>query len=76
MDNNWRKHGWNTNDFSKNYFTPEVFESSLRTALKTADEYVWIYTESPRWWSKGGGAVKIPAAYESAVQRAHPSISR
>jgi hypothetical protein len=76
MDNNWRKHGWNTNDFSKNYFTPEVFESSLRKALNTADEYVWIYTESPRWWSKGGGSVNIPAAYESAVQQAHPLITK
>jgi hypothetical protein len=70
MDNDWRKHGWDTNDFSKNFFTPEVFETSLRKALQTADEYVWIYTETPRWWSKAGGTVKLPEAYETAVRRA------
>src|SRR6266705_3574799 len=25
LDRDWRKHGWDTNDFSKNYFTPETF---------------------------------------------------
>jgi hypothetical protein len=70
LDNNWRKRGWDTNDFSKNFFTPEGFEGSLRKALQTADEYVWIYSETPRWWSKGGGAVKLPAAYEAAIRRA------
>jgi len=70
LDNNWRKHGWDTNDFSKNFFTPEVFEASLRKALQTADEYVWIYSETPRWWSKADGTVKLPAAYETAIRRA------
>jgi hypothetical protein len=69
MDQNWRKHGWDTNDFSKNYFTPETFEAALRKALELADEYVWIYTETPRWWSKDGGLVKLPAAYDAAVRR-------
>ena len=36
----------------------------------TADEYVWIYTETPRWWSKEGGPVKLPKAYEEAVRKA------
>ena len=44
MDEDWRKYGWDTNSFSKNYFTPEAFENSVRTALKTSDEHVWIYT--------------------------------
>ena len=70
MDKDWRKVAWDTNDFSKNFFTPQVFEGSVRKALQTADEYVWIYTESPKWWSKEGGAVKLPDAYADAVQRA------
>jgi hypothetical protein len=70
MDREWRKLGWETNDFSKNYFTPEAFESSVRKALEVADEYVWIYTETPRWWSKEGGQVKLPAPYDAAVRRA------
>ena len=70
MDQNWRKYGWNTNHFSTNYFTPEKFEASLRKALDVADDYVWIYTETPRWWSKDGGPVKLPQAYDAAVRRA------
>ena len=70
LDNNWRKNGWDTNDFSKNFFTPEAFENSLRKALERTDEYVWIYSETPRWWSKNGGPIKLPEAYDSAVRRA------
>ncbi len=70
LDNNWRKNGWDTNDFGKNFFTPQVFENSLRKALERADEYVWIYSETPRWWSKNGGTVKLPEAYDSAIRRA------
>jgi hypothetical protein len=70
MDLDWRKHGWNVTDFSTNYYSPEAFENSLRTALQTADEYVWVYTEQPRWWSKEGGTVKLPKAYEDAVRAA------
>lgn len=69
MDRDWRKHGWATNDFSKNYFTPQTFEASTRKALELADEYVWIYTETPRWWSKDG-PVKVPPAYDAAVRSA------
>ena len=74
MDQNWRKHGWDTNDFAKNYFTPETFGASLQKALEVADEYVWIYTETPRWWSKDGVTVKLPAAYDTAVRKAQAAV--
>jgi hypothetical protein len=70
MDNQWRTVGWNTEDFSKNFFSPDDFESSLRRAIEAADEYVWIYTETPRWWSNEGTPVKLPEAYLEAVRRA------
>jgi len=44
MDQDWRKNGWDVNDFSKNYFTPQQFQASVTKALEAADEYVWIYT--------------------------------
>jgi hypothetical protein len=69
MDRDWRKNGWETNDFSKNYFTPEAFRSSVARAIEVADEYVWIYTETPRWWSKEGAPVKLPTAYDTAVRQ-------
>jgi hypothetical protein len=70
MDYDWRKKGWDTDDPSKNYFTPESFAAALKTALDTSDEYVWIYTETPRWWSAEGKSVKLPDAYVDAVRKA------
>ncbi|MDR3639608.1 MAG: hypothetical protein P4L84_37755 [Isosphaeraceae bacterium] len=69
LDYDWRKKGWETDDPSRNYFTPESLETSLRGALQRSDEFVWIYTETPRWWSAEGGRVKLPAAYEAAIRR-------
>jgi len=70
LDHNWRQLGWDTNDVSKNFYTPEIFEIITRAALNAADEYVWIYTETPRWWSDTGQSVKLPEAYEAALRRA------
>ena len=70
MDQDWRKKGWDVDDVSKNYFTPETFETSVRAALATADEFVWIYTETPRWWSEKRGPVKLPPAYAEALREA------
>lgn len=70
LDYDWRKKGWDVVDTSKNYFTPAGFEASVRSALQRSDEFVWIYSETPRWWSAEGGSVKLPAAYDEAVRRA------
>jgi hypothetical protein len=70
LDHDWRKLGWNVEDPSKNFYTPEVFEASVRAALESADAYVWIYSETPRWWSEERSPVKLPAAYDAALRRA------
>jgi hypothetical protein len=70
MDDNWRKNGWDEIDVSKNYFTPEVFEAVVKKALDTSDEYVWIYTEKPRWWSNEGTPQNLPPVYDFALRRA------
>jgi hypothetical protein len=70
LDFDWRKNGWDEADPSKNYFTPESFESSVRAALERSDEFVWIYTETPRWWTPAGGPTKLPAEYDAALRRA------
>ena len=70
LDNDWRQRGWDTEIVSKNYFTPDTFAASVAEALRTADEYVWIYSETPRWWSPEGKPVKLPAEYESALKAA------
>jgi hypothetical protein len=69
MDYDWRKNGWSADDPKPNYFQPEELYVSARAALERADEFVWIYSEQPRWWS-ATGRVKLPSAYENALQRA------
>lgn len=65
---------WNPDDFSKHHFQPHEFEASLRDALALADEYVWVYTEKPRWWTAQGGSQALPAAYEKAVRRGRDGV--
>jgi hypothetical protein len=69
MDFDWRKKGWDADDPSKNYFSPELFCASVHEALREADEFVWIYSETPRWWSDAGAPVKLPEAYETALRK-------
>jgi hypothetical protein len=71
LDYNWRRHGWNPADPSNNYFTPEQFEKTVRLAIEASDGWVWIYSETPRWWTKdGGGPLSLPDAYVEALRRA------
>lgn len=66
MDCNWRGVGWHTDDLSKNFFKPAEFETSVRLGLQATDEYVWIYTEQPRWWTNE----KLPKEYVEALVKA------
>jgi hypothetical protein len=70
MDYQWKERGWNVEHPELNFQPPDKFEGVVRTALQYADEYVWIYTEEPRWWSDSGAPVKLPPAYDAAIRRA------
>lgn len=70
LDYDWRSRGWNDQDPSKNYFTPESFATAVRAALERSDGYAWVYTETPRWWSPEGKPVKLPKAYDEALRQA------
>ena len=76
LDYDWPKHGWDEADPSKNYFTPTAFEASARKALELADEYVWIYTEKPRWWTDAGPPAGLPAPYIEALRKARKGLAR
>jgi len=68
----WMDHknkAWDLNDFSQNHFSPSEFEGALQAALKTSDQYVWIYTERPRWWTNE----QLPTPYIEAVKQARAS---
>jgi hypothetical protein len=70
LDHDWRKLGWNAEDPSKNYFTPQSFEAAAGAALQQTDQYVWIYTETPRWWSEDGKPIKLHPEYFEALRQA------
>ena len=70
MDYDSGNKGWDAIDPLKNYFTPDRFGQSVRKALATTDEYVWIYTERTKWWDANGKPEKLPPAYEAALRRA------
>ena len=76
MDCDWRKVGWDANDFSKNFYTPAAFEESVRLALQTADDYVWVYSEQPRWWSAESRTARLPGAYDPALRRARQGAAK
>jgi hypothetical protein len=69
MDNDWRRKGWDVTDFSRNHFRPAEFEAAVRSALRVSDQYVWIYTEQPRWWTRE----RLPQAYVEALANARKS---
>jgi hypothetical protein len=69
LDYDWPRYSWNTTKLESNYFSPERFLASLRAAVEQTEEYVWIYTEKPRWWSKVGTAVDLPPAYIDAIKQ-------
>jgi hypothetical protein len=69
LDYAWTRNGWDVANPAANYFTPDGIERALRAAFDAADDYVWLYSETPRWWSPTG-RVKLPDAYVAAIERA------
>jgi hypothetical protein len=74
LDYDWRKRGWKADEPEENYFSPEQFGKAVRAALERSDEYVWIYTETPRWWTETGKAKDLPEAYVRAIREARQGI--
>jgi hypothetical protein len=64
------RYPWSETHLESNYFTPRAFERSLRAAIEHSDGYVWVYSETPRWWTPEGGPAKLPSAYADAIRRA------
>ena len=74
LDYDWPKKGWRPAEPERNHFSPERLEISLRAAIEQSDEYVWIYTEKPRWWSEKG-PVDLPASYVEIVRRVRRALT-
>jgi len=77
VDSYWRQVGWRPDDLAKNFHTPDRFQLLVKTALETADEYVWIYSENPKWWTEDpGDKAEMPSAFTAALQRARMGPAR
>jgi hypothetical protein len=74
LDYDWRNRGWREDDVEKNYFSPARLETSLRAAIEQSDELVWIYSETPRWWSDAGGTARLSAAYVEMIRRVRRAL--
>lgn len=66
IDAESHKIGWHPDDLTKNFFTPGAFGKSVAYALEATDEYVWIYSQEPNWWT----GAKLPQAYVEALRTA------
>lgn len=64
------KTDWSVDDFSKNAFTPNEWQTALTAALRRADRYAWVYCERPRWWPP---VKNLPEAYIQATRKARKS---
>ena len=58
-------------DYQKqpDYFTPEEFRLAVTAALEVSDEYVWIYSQGPRFFPPSGVAASYIEAMAAAVGR-------
>lgn len=63
MDYSSKGIGWHVDDFSRNYFAPNEFRDALFYALRTSDEYVWVYSQMPNWWT----GKDLPQEYVDAL---------
>jgi hypothetical protein len=70
MDFDWRNKGWSVVSPDSNYRPPAQLESIVRSALRASDEYVWLYSERPRWWSDERTTKDLPEAYVKAMWKA------
>ena len=68
LDYDWRRQGWNSADPGMNYFAPQAFAEALRAAWVLADEYVWIYGETPRWWGRSDPKKTVPETYDRLIR--------
>lgn len=59
---------WDETDFSQNFHTPCEFGQRIQLAGKHSDEYVWIYSGKPDWWT----GENLPDEYLKNLQNLYP----
>lgn len=72
----YRGGSWSAIDLAHNYFPPDKFAASVQYAMNASDEYVWIYSERPRWWNHSKIEERVPPAYVEALRTTMAATNR
>jgi hypothetical protein len=75
IDHNSPKFKWHVDRPDSNYRSPKQLQAIVRRALEKADDYVWIYGQTPRWWNENGKPMRVPAAYDQALRDAKKGLA-
>jgi hypothetical protein len=67
LDHGGKKH-WHVARYSENYFSPAELRAAITHALSLSDRYVWIYSQTPRFFPPRD----LPDAYVEAIRAARP----
>jgi hypothetical protein len=54
----------------------QFLERNLYHALRTSDEYVWLWNENMDWWGTKGQGVSVPAGLSELLQSAQGKLLR
>ena len=68
MDRGYAVHGWNAELWWLNAFSPVQLQTQLEYAFEATDQYVWLYSEHPKWWTNEN----LSPDYIEAVRAARP----
>jgi hypothetical protein len=60
------------NDLERQQF----IEHNTYHALKSTDEYVWVYNENMDWWGSKGKGVQLPNGLEDTLQRVSQKVNQ
>jgi hypothetical protein len=70
LDHDSPRKKWHADAPDSNYRTPAQLRAVVARALTLADDYVWVYGQTPKWWTEAGGPSKLPRAYDRALRDA------
>jgi hypothetical protein len=75
MDHNSPIFKWHVDRPDSNYRPPAQLQAVVRRALERADDYVWVYSQTPFWWSDQGKPLRLPPAYDKALREARKGLT-
>ena len=54
----------------------QLIEHNTYHALRSSDQYVWVYNENMDWWGTRGKGVKLPSGLEESLRRSSQKIEQ